>query len=165
MARAASTRGNRDMSETDTTDIASQELEEKSDTLPDLDGIGEVEIRQFIETALDRLSIDSLVHIGFAVRAKRLAKQEESRLTARQKIEEQLQNSGLSLRDLFPELLPSTSRKRADGDALPPKFRGPNGETWSGRGRLPNWLSILEKGGHNRQEFKIQEEENEPPPG
>jgi len=153
------------MSETDTTDITSQELEEKSDTLPDLDDLGEQQIRQFIETALDRLSIDSLVQIGFAVRAKRQAKQEEIRLTARQKIEEQLRNSGLSLRDLFPELLPTTSRKRADGEALPPKFRGPNGETWSGRGRLPNWLSILEKGVHNRQEFKIPDEETSLLPG
>jgi DNA-binding protein H-NS len=28
-----------------------------------------------------------------------------------------------------------------------PKFRGPNGETWSGRGLKPKWLvSLLEQG-------------------
>jgi DNA-binding protein H-NS len=165
MARTPRGKGNRDMSETETTDVQTQELEEKSQTFRGLDRLPEPELLHVIESVIDRLSVDSLVRIGFSVRAKRLEKQEESRLTARQRIEQELQNSGLSLRDLFPELLPSSSRKRADGDALPPKFRGPNGETWSGRGRMPNWLSILEKGGHNRQEFKIPDEESEPPPG
>ncbi|MBI2307139.1 MAG: H-NS histone family protein [Rhodocyclales bacterium] len=34
-------------------------------------------------------------------------------------------------------------------------FRGPNGETWSGRGRTPNWLSALEKQGQSRDRFRI----------
>jgi DNA-binding protein H-NS len=159
MARTARGTGNKEMSETDTTDVGSQEFESSPTALPDLDRVSEPELRSFVESAINRLSIDSLVHIGYAVRAKRLAKQEESRLTARQKIEEQLQNSGLSLRDLFPELLQNSSRKRTDGEPVLPKFRGPNNETWTGRGRLPNWLSILEQGGHSREEFRIQEEE------
>jgi len=27
--------------------------------------------------------------------------------------------------------------------ALEPKYRGPNGETWSGRGKTPQWLTDL----------------------
>jgi DNA-binding protein H-NS len=146
------------MSETDTTNPTSQELGEKTGTLPDVDGLPEPELLRFVENAIDRLSVDSLVRIGYAVRAKRLAKQEESRITARQKIEQELQNSGLSLRDLFPELLPTSTRKRTDGAAIPPKFKGPNGETWTGRGRLPNWLAALEQADHKRDEFKIPEE-------
>src|SRR3954447_5927981 len=44
--------------------------------------------------------------------------------------------SGLSLRDLFPELIPG----RRDGEVgqLPPKNRGPNGEEWSDRRHTPN---------------------------
>jgi DNA-binding protein H-NS len=158
MARAARGTGNKDMSETDTTDIGSQEIEAKPGALPDLNQVSEPEVLSFVESALDRLSIENLGRIGDAVRAKRQAKQEESRSTARQRIEQELQNTGLSLRDLFPDLLPSASRKRGDGGALPPKFKGPHGETWTGRGRLPNWLSILEQGGHNREEFRIPEE-------
>ena len=158
MARAARGTGNKDMSETDTTDIGSQEIEAKPGALPDLNQVSEPEVLNFVESALDRLSIESLLRIGDAVRAKRQAKQEESRSTARLRIEQELQSTGLSLRDLFPELLPSASRKRTDGGALPPKFKGPHGETWTGRGRLPNWLSILEQGGHSREEFRIPEE-------
>jgi len=35
------------------------------------------------------------------------------------------------------------------------KFRGPNGETWSGRGKAPNWLTSLEAQGRHRDEFLV----------
>ena len=39
--------------------------------------------------------------------------------------------------------------------AVAAKYRGPNGETWSGRGRAPNWLATLEAQGRKRAEFQI----------
>ena len=39
--------------------------------------------------------------------------------------------------------------------AVAAKYRGPNGETWSGRGRAPNWLATLEAQGRKRAEFLI----------
>jgi DNA-binding protein H-NS len=36
------------------------------------------------------------------------------------------------------------------------KYRGPNGEEWSGRGRMPRWLAALEAEGRGREEFLIQ---------
>ena len=158
MARATRATGNKEMSETGASPLQTPEPEEQKGALPDLESVSEPDIVSFVENTLDRLSVDSLVRIGYAVRAKRQAKQEESRVTARQKIETELKATGLSLRDLFPEFLPSTTRKRNDDGALPPKFRGPNGETWTGRGRLPNWLAILEKGGHSQEEFRIKED-------
>ncbi len=44
--------------------------------------------------------------------------------------------------------------KRA-GTVVAPKFRGPNGETWSGRGLMPRWLAALVAQGKNRDEFAI----------
>lgn len=35
------------------------------------------------------------------------------------------------------------------------KYRGPNGESWSGRGKAPNWLTSLEAQGRQRQEFLV----------
>lgn len=35
------------------------------------------------------------------------------------------------------------------------QYRGPNGETWSGRGRTPNWLAALEAQGQARNAFRI----------
>ncbi len=35
------------------------------------------------------------------------------------------------------------------------KYRGPNGETWSGRGRPPSWLAALETQGASRETYRI----------
>lgn len=44
--------------------------------------------------------------------------------------------------------------KRA-GVAVAPKYRGPNGETWSGRGLMPKWLSSLVAQGQSKESFAI----------
>jgi DNA-binding protein H-NS len=36
-----------------------------------------------------------------------------------------------------------------------PKYRGPNGETWSGRGLTPRWLSAQIAEGKNKQDFAV----------
>lgn len=41
------------------------------------------------------------------------------------------------------------------GRAVAPKYRGPEGETWAGRGAMPRWLSALVKEGHSVDEFLI----------
>ena len=40
--------------------------------------------------------------------------------------------------------------------AAPVKYRGPNGETWAGRGRTPAWLAALESGGASREQFRTE---------
>ena len=35
------------------------------------------------------------------------------------------------------------------------KYRGPEGQTWSGRGKAPNWLTALEAQQRSRDEFLI----------
>jgi DNA-binding protein H-NS len=47
------------------------------------------------------------------------------------------------------------AREVFDPVRVDPKFRGPNGETWTGRGLVPKWLLDLEAAGHLRDEFKI----------
>jgi DNA-binding protein H-NS len=41
------------------------------------------------------------------------------------------------------------------GVKVAPKYRGPNGETWAGRGATPRWLKALVKEGHSVEEFLI----------
>ncbi|WP_408906151.1 H-NS family nucleoid-associated regulatory protein [Muricoccus roseus] len=36
------------------------------------------------------------------------------------------------------------------------KFRGPNGEAWSGRGRLPKWLQVAEAKGRKKKEVLVE---------
>src|SRR4051812_27655769 len=116
-----------------------------------------------MESALPQLSIEHLGRIGEAARQIRQTKQEEARQTTRQAIETQLQATGLSLRDLFPELLPG--RRSGEAGSIPPRYRGPNGEEWSGRGHTPRWLTALEATGRQRDEFRIREESSQTPEG
>lgn len=41
------------------------------------------------------------------------------------------------------------------GTKVAPKYRGPKGETWSGRGLAPRWLAALEAQGKTRESFAI----------
>jgi DNA-binding protein H-NS len=41
------------------------------------------------------------------------------------------------------------------GRKVPPKYRGPSGETWSGRGAKPRWLTAALKGGKTLDFFLI----------
>ena len=41
------------------------------------------------------------------------------------------------------------------GKKVPPKYRGPSGETWAGRGVKPRWLVGATKGGKKRDDFLI----------
>ncbi len=44
---------------------------------------------------------------------------------------------------------------KSAGTVVPPKFRGPNGETWTGRGLMPRWLSALVASGKTKEQFAI----------
>ena len=35
------------------------------------------------------------------------------------------------------------------------KFKGPNGETWSGRGKMPRWLAALVAQGQPKEDFAV----------
>lgn len=51
-----------------------------------------------------------------------------------------------------------TRAKRASsakGAMVAPKYRGPNGETWTGRGLMPRWLSALVAQGRTKEEFAV----------
>lgn len=47
------------------------------------------------------------------------------------------------------------AKSKAAGTAVAAKYRGPNGETWSGRGLMPRWLAGLISQGQTRDEFLI----------
>ena len=46
-------------------------------------------------------------------------------------------------------------RRSLRGTKVPPKFRGPQGETWAGRGARPRWLTALLRQGHKIEEFAV----------
>jgi DNA-binding protein H-NS len=46
-------------------------------------------------------------------------------------------------------------KSKAAGVPVAPKFRGPNGETWSGRGLSPKWMTALIAQGRSKSDFAV----------
>ena len=47
-------------------------------------------------------------------------------------------------------------RSSLKGIKVPPKYRGPGGETWAGRGARPRWLVAAIKKGKKLEDFAIE---------
>jgi DNA-binding protein H-NS len=84
-------------------------------------------------------------------------------------IRAKMQAFGITLKDLqvpagrkaqaksktAPQPKAGGGKGRKSGAVVAPKFSGPNGETWSGRGLTPRWLSTLLAQGRAKEEFAI----------
>jgi len=73
-----------------------------------------------------------------------------------QEIKEKMAAYGITLADL--QGVKGRARKAASGKTgvpAPVKFRGPNGETWSGRGLMPRWLSALVAQGNSKDKYAV----------
>jgi DNA-binding protein H-NS len=65
---------------------------------------------------------------------------------------------GITVKDLEAarKKAPKTRGKAAGGTStVAAKYRGPNGETWSGRGLMPRWMATLVASGRTKEEFAI----------
>ena len=49
-------------------------------------------------------------------------------------------------------------RGKGGKSTLPPKYRSPDGKTWSGRGMLPQWLRDIEEAGGDREDYRVLDE-------
>jgi DNA-binding protein H-NS len=47
------------------------------------------------------------------------------------------------------------TKSKFAGTVVAAKFRGPNGESWSGRGLMPRWLSALVAQGQTKEDFAV----------
>jgi DNA-binding protein H-NS len=119
---------------------------------------------------LDRMTVQQLTALIAAAEAKRRDKLEDAKTALRAEMEQRAAELGISAGDLFSaagqqapaepaaEKNGARARKPRDdiGTKRAAKYRGPNGEEWSGRGRTPKWLAALEAEGRGREEFLIQ---------
>jgi DNA-binding protein H-NS len=118
---------------------------------------------------LDRMTVQQLTTLIAAAEAKRRDKLDEARAALRTEMERKAAELGISAGDLFSASGQQAAAEQAAGKnatrARKPrddtgakraaKYRGPNGEEWSGRGRMPNWLAALEAEGRKRDEFRV----------
>lgn len=63
--------------------------------------------------------------------------------------------SGKAKKDLVGKVASVPGVKKVPVKTVAAKFRGPNGETWSGRGLSPRWLALLVEQGASRDDFAI----------
>src|SRR5262245_18048943 len=74
----------------------------------------------------------------------------------RSELEKQLSRLGAESGRAAGNLRTGLGRRSAlKGRKVPPKDRGPGGETWAGHGARPRWLSALIRQGHKLDEFAI----------
>jgi DNA-binding protein H-NS len=85
-----------------------------------------------------------------------LVKQESAKSDLRAKWQAEAEEAGLTL-DAVTAVGGGKAkpRKAMSGSSVAVKYRGPNGEEWSGRGRSPKWVQTIEAEGGNRDQFKI----------
>ena len=65
--------------------------------------------------------------------------------------------AGKGGKDAVPRKPVIPGAKKVVGKPVAAKFRGPNGETWSGRGLSPRWLTTLVEQGASRDDFAIKD--------
>jgi DNA-binding protein H-NS len=80
----------------------------------------------------------------------------------RDEIAEELRNRAESLQRTIDQLIGPTSsanneRQRGPrkGHKVAPKYKGPHGEKWSGRGKTPRWLAAAMSEGKQLNDFLI----------
>jgi DNA-binding protein H-NS len=105
---------------------------------------------------LEGLAIVDLEKVIAAAERQREAKRESGKKELMEEFRARAEALGLSLEELAAGP-PKTGRPSGKGPPTPSpavKYRNlETGETWSGRGRAPKWLTLAERQGRGREEF------------
>lgn len=112
---------------------------------------------------LDNMTVAELTALRDAAEAKRQEKLEDAKQAVLERARSELQALGLSFETVMsgaarPSAKPGRAARKDAGEPVPVKFEGPNGETWSGRGRLPKWLHAIEAEGGSRDKYLVNPE-------
>lgn len=107
------------------------------------------------DNQLDKLSVKELVELKRRVESMIVVKQDRDRIEVKEKIQAMAKEHGFDVTDLFT----GGGRGRGGrggkaGASGPVKFRNPDdtSQTWSGRGRKPNWLN---EAGGDIERFRV----------
>src|SRR4051794_40908079 len=109
--------------------------------------------------SLESLNIGELRRVIAFAEARIRECEASEKAATREELQKLAQERGFSMTDLFGELAPHGAAKRgrkssetgkSERAPVEAKYRGPNGELWSGRGRMPKWLHAAEAEGKAR---------------
>ena len=80
---------------------------------------------------------------------------EDTLVSQRSTLERQLAALGGSIASIGGKVARGGRGSALKGKKVAPKYRGPDGETWAGRGATPRWLKAAIKEGKKLEEFLI----------
>ena len=116
---------------------------------------------------LESLNIGELRRVITFAEARIREREASEKAATRDELQKLARERGFSMTDLFGELAPhgvakqgrkSGATGKSERAPVEAKYRGPNGELWSGRGRMPKWLHAAEAEGKSRESFLINPE-------
>lgn len=102
------------------------------------------------------LNAQELIRVRTLADNLRLEKLEEARNALASKIQAECEELGLSPEEVLG-IRRGRRGQRVNTTSVAIKYRGPQGETWTGRGVAPVWLRQLEAEGHDREEYRVAE--------
>ena len=108
---------------------------------------------------LGELSAQELTELIEQATAKRAEKQEAAKAALIEEMSDKAAQLGLSLEALVgKKAAPQTNVRKPRGDKggqVAVKFRGPDDATWTGRGRMPRWLTEAIERGQSKEDFAV----------
>jgi DNA-binding protein H-NS len=108
------------------------------------------------EEIFDTLPVQDLIRVRDLAEYKREEKLEDAKQQVLDEMKSKFEQLGLSYDEVMG-LNRGRRRRRDSGSTLAPKYRGPTGEEWSGRGFPPLWIREIEEGGGDREDYRIPE--------
>jgi DNA-binding protein H-NS len=107
---------------------------------------------------LNKMELTELVQLRDELQLALSGKIEIERRELQAKLVEitKLQNGSKAKGAAKSRVVRKYQRHTAKGKKVAAKYRGPNGETWAGRGLAPRWLAALEAKGKKREAFLIE---------
>ncbi|TPG53624.1 hypothetical protein EAH89_15545 [Roseomonas nepalensis] len=108
---------------------------------------------------LEALSVQELTKLIDEAQTKLADKREGAKAALLEEMASKAAELGMSLEALVgksPGPQSKMRKVRADsGKPVPARFRGPDDSTWSGRGRMPKWLSEAIERGKKKEDFAV----------
>jgi DNA-binding protein H-NS len=99
---------------------------------------------------LEKMSVKELTQMEVRIQRLKIEKQNSERVAVRKELSELAKQHGFDLRDLI-------GKARKGKGSVAVKYRDPKDpqNTWTGRGRMPRWLTAATKSGKTRDSFLV----------
>ena len=95
---------------------------------------------------IENMSFAELSAMQSRIERAKIEKQGAERAAVKQKLMDMAKEAGFDMRDLFD------GRGKGNRGKVAVKYRDKAGNTWTGRGRMPLWMTAATKGGKAKKE-------------